>query len=941
MNDIFRITDNYATLKEECVDMGLEEIYQTYVARINRNYLNTLTAIHIIITVIHSIALYSIYKEQEHYVPYEIYIYLIGAAITCLILRIYVRKMYTKKLIHIFVSWVTALIMALSDISLNMYYITKSDFIRPAYAGYVVSTVYLFLPLPGFYHSIILGLFISLVYAADFILITGTTISTEFSNVAFVVPEIFFLIGLNIIGISSCWRREVKTRLVFLSRRQNMEQTLAWRHAKDQEKNLLISIIPEAIAKKIGQEVKYRIERSKFFQNFRTLFIEPHEDVSILFADLVNFTFLTTQLDVRTLVETLHDLFQRFDKACREFNVMRIKFLGDCYYGVSGVPVSHPLHGVCCIELGRAIVGYMREVRNINIDMRIGIHSGSLMAGIIGSRKWQYDIWSTDVNIANRIESTGLPGRIHISNATLNLADDFYIYEEGTEGAKSDPILSKHNIKTFLIIKPSAKMNSSTDWLNYLQSKRDVEESVANVGNSNEIKQMVYQEIVEKANELMEQEVDNLPICKFQFCRHCFERPRRLTVEEIEEYKAKHSIGGICLKFSSWNWEFEYHTYRTGIFKHYALVSFLILVCVIAMQTTNEYIQNPAVFWIVSIIMILCNISTVIFAWRKSVFRRLCRLRLFRKYRRRSVSIMRMVRKDSMIKKLVIGCGVFAACMSTILISSYINVILCDTTILENDDSIVFIFLEEGIRTLCFNPWLTFYKYSTKVEKIKVTNWTYMAACGLSSKQDFFSETSRRGRSAAFLPQKKLTRRTVGDLSRSSGFTDQSYDTNLETNDEFRPVSSSSSLASSSPSLSSDNESNGAKPRLMRDKKVTVHVLTNFAFEFLRVIKSFNAASQQPRYLNAPPVELRIGISSGEVMAGVVGSSQAHYDIWGNAVNMAARMDTTGVPGRIQVTDETAEILRQCNVSCTYRGLVAVKGRGEIPTYFINVDDQI
>uniref|UniRef100_A0A1A9V918 adenylate cyclase n=1 Tax=Glossina austeni TaxID=7395 RepID=A0A1A9V918_GLOAU len=81
-------------------------------------------------------------------------------------------------------------------------------------------------------------------------------------------------------------------------------------------------------------------------------------------------------------------------------------------------------------------------------------------------------------------------------------------------------------------------------------------------------------------------------------------------------------------------------------------------------------------------------------------------------------------------------------------------------------------------------------------------------------------------------------------------------------------------------------------------------------------------------------------ISSGEVMGGVVGSSQAHYDIWGSAVNMAARLDTTGEPGRIQVTEETAEVLRSFDIGCTYRGLTAVKGRGSIPTYFINVDEE-
>lgn len=76
-------------------------------------------------------------------------------------------------------------------------------------------------------------------------------------------------------------------------------------------------------------------------------------------------------------------------------------------------------------------------------------------------------------------------------------------------------------------------------------------------------------------------------------------------------------------------------------------------------------------------------------------------------------------------------------------------------------------------------------------------------------------------------------------------------------------------------------------------------------------------------------------------MAGVVGSYKPHYDIWGNAVNMASRMDSTGIAGSIQITQNTAKILESYNVKCTYRGLTFVKGRGHIPTYIVNVDESL
>lgn len=94
---------------------------------------------------------------------------------------------------------------------------------------------------------------------------------------------------------------------------------------------------------------------------------------------------------------------------------------------------------------------FAREKRNLNIDMRIGVHSGDVLSGVIGASKWQFDIWSKDVDIANRLEATGATGRVHVSQQTLRLLDGEYFYEDGTEKAREDPVLQKHDIRTFLI----------------------------------------------------------------------------------------------------------------------------------------------------------------------------------------------------------------------------------------------------------------------------------------------------------------------------------------------------------------------------------------------------------------------------------------------------------------------------------------------------------
>lgn len=115
-----------------------------------------------------------------------------------------------------------------------------------------------------------------------------------------------------------------------------------------------------------------------------------------------------------------------------------------------------------------------------------------------------------------------------------------------------------------------------------------------------------------------------------------------------------------------------------------------------------------------------------------------------------------------------------------------------------------------------------------------------------------------------------------------------------------------------------------------------------FAGDLMRTLSACNKAySATPFDRHMTDNGICIGISSGEVMAGVVGASQPHYDIWGNPVNMASRMQSTGLIGHIQVTEESAIILREFGISCTYRGMTYVKGVNEIPTYFVDLDSDL
>ncbi|KAM9819064.1 adenylate cyclase type 9 [Syngnathus typhle] len=189
---------------------------------------------------------------------------------------------------------------------------------------------------------------------------------------------------------------------------------------------------------------------------FRPFNMKRMEPVSILFADIVGFTRMSANKSAPALVGLLNDLFGRFDRLCELTCCEKISTLGDCYYCVAGCPEPRPDHAYCCVEMGlgmiQAIEQFCQETCE-TVSMRVGVHTGTVLCGILGMKRFKFDVWSNDVNLANLMEQLGVAGKVHLSEATAQFLDDRYQREDGqvVERAGESVVEKLKGLKTYLI----------------------------------------------------------------------------------------------------------------------------------------------------------------------------------------------------------------------------------------------------------------------------------------------------------------------------------------------------------------------------------------------------------------------------------------------------------------------------------------------------------
>ena len=215
--------------------------------------------------------------------------------------------------------------------------------------------------------------------------------------------------------------------------------------ANDRMESLLENMLPKSISQRLRADGR--------------TFAESYMNVSVLFADIVGFTRFATDIPATELVDTLNRIFSRFDDITESLGLEKIKTIGDAYMVASGVPTPRDDHAVVAVELGLRLCKAIADFPHLKL--RVGINSGTVVGGVIGKRRFIYDIWGDAVNIASRMESHGIPGEIQTSEATYSLTKDQFEFEErGTIEVKGKGLMKTYLLKGPNRAKPTVSRQS-------------------------------------------------------------------------------------------------------------------------------------------------------------------------------------------------------------------------------------------------------------------------------------------------------------------------------------------------------------------------------------------------------------------------------------------------------------------------------------------------
>ncbi|XP_050987131.1 adenylate cyclase type 3 isoform X3 [Labeo rohita] len=852
----------------------------------------------------------------------------------------------------------------------------------------------------------------------------------------------------------SYYMADRKHRKAFLEARQSLEVKLNMEEQSQQQERLLLSILPKHIADEMLQDQKKEASQ-KEMQQFNTMYMYRHENVSILFADIVGFTQLSSSCSAQELVKLLNELFARFDKLAAKYHQLRIKILGDCYYCICGLPDYRDDHAACSIMMGLAMVeaiSYVREKTQTDVDMRVGVHSGTVLGGVLGQKRWQYDVWSTDVTVANKMEAGGIPGRVHISQSTLECLHGEFDVEPGNGGDRCE-YLKERGIETYLVVVPKGPMGkngingvklsvTSSNGNSPLlinttecngsvhtacttpEEPEELDTRVVNPSFPNPRRRLRLRDLAERVIDAQENEQELNKLLNEAL----------LERETVQALKGKYT-NRLSLRFTDPELETRFSVEKEKQSGAAFSCSCVVLLFTAVMEALIDpwLVANYVTLAVGEVLLLILTICSLAAIFPRVFPKRLVSFSTWIDHTRwarntwamAAIFIVTMADIVDMLScrppesstseatavtpvtSAASGCSenpkyysyiaVLALIATTMLVQVSHMVKLTLMLLITGATGVVNIYTWRNIfdlydlmrfkeyrvnlvpskyamSVMIFVMMVSFYYFSRHVEKLARTLFLWKIEVHEQKEKVYEMRRWNEALVGNMLPE-HVARHFLGSKKRDEELYSQSYDEigvmfasipnfsdfyteesinnggieclrflneiisdfdSLLDEPQFRFITKIKTIGSTymaASGVTSDNNTNGytcVKKEEISERERWQHLadLADFALAMKVTLMNIN-------YQSFNNFMLRIGLNKGAVLAGVIGARKPHFDIWGNTVNVASRMESTGVMGNIQVVEDCYCILKDYGFRFVRRGPIFVKGKGELLTYFL------